>query len=106
MPRRSRATSPCGARSSRTLTSRRTIERRPMLPARSITAALPLLMLAAAAQAEPCLPPTPVPDFANAAIKTTDLGHRIYLLEGVGGAVGGNVTVADRDHRVITVDVM
>jgi hypothetical protein len=38
-----------------------------------------------------------VPDFANAAIKTSDLGHRIYLLEGMGGAVGGNVTVAVGD---------
>ena len=77
-----------------------------MLPARSITAALPLLVLAAVAQAEPCLPPTPVPDFANAAITTTDLGHRIYLLEGVGGAVGGNVTVAVGDDGVIVVDDM
>jgi glyoxylase-like metal-dependent hydrolase (beta-lactamase superfamily II) len=62
--------------------------------------------LSAAAHAEPCLPPTPVPDFANAAIKTTDLGQRIYMLEGVGGAVGGNVTVAVGDDGVIVVDNM
>src|SRR5215471_9318698 len=62
--------------------------RRAMLRTRAMTAALLLVTLTAAAQAEPCLPPTPVPDFANAAIRTTDLGHRIYMLEGVGGAVG------------------
>jgi cyclase len=73
---------------------------------RTITAALPFLALAAVAQAEPCLPPTPVPDFANAAIKTTDLGHRTYLLEGAGGAVGGNVAVAVDDDGVIVVDDM
>jgi cyclase len=73
---------------------------------RTITAALSFLALAAVARAEPCLPPTPVPDFANAAIKTTDLGHRTYLLEGVGGAVGGNVAVAVGDDGVIVVDDM
>jgi len=71
-----------------------------------MTAALLLVTLTAAAQAEPCLPPTPVPDFANAVIKTTDLGHRIYMLEGVGGVVGGNVTVAVGDDGVIVVDDM
>src|SRR5262249_27742803 len=50
--------------------------------------------LAAVAQAQPCLPPTPTPDFEKAVIKTTDLGNRTYMLEGVGGTVGGNVTVA------------
>jgi glyoxylase-like metal-dependent hydrolase (beta-lactamase superfamily II) len=77
-----------------------------MLRTRSMAATLLLLALAAVAQAEPCLPPTPVPDFANAAIKTTDLGHRTYLLEGVGGAVGGNVAVAVGDDGVIVVDDM
>jgi cyclase len=71
-----------------------------------MTAALPFVVLAAVAQAEPCLPPTPVPDFANAAIRTTDLGHRIYMLEGVGGTVGGNVTVAVGDDGVIVIDDM
>jgi glyoxylase-like metal-dependent hydrolase (beta-lactamase superfamily II) len=73
---------------------------------KSMTAMAAFVALTAAARAEPCLPPTPVPDFANAAIKTTDLGHRIYLLEGVGGAVGGNVTVAVGDDGVIVVDNM
>jgi glyoxylase-like metal-dependent hydrolase (beta-lactamase superfamily II) len=83
--------------------------RRP-IRTRSIAAALPFLALAAVATtvawAEPCLPPTPVPDFANAAIKITDLGHRTYLLEGVGGAVGGNVALAVGDDGVIVVDDM
>jgi cyclase len=73
---------------------------------RSMTAALPFVVLAAVAQAEPCLPPTPVPDFANAAIKTTDLGNRIYMLEGVGGTIGGNVAVAVGDDGVIVIDNM
>jgi cyclase len=72
---------------------------------RLMTAAA-LVALGAVAQAEPCLPPTPTPDFDNAAIKTTDLGNRIYMLEGVGGAVGGNVTVAVGDDGVIVVDDM
>jgi cyclase len=73
---------------------------------RSMTAAVPLIALAAIAQAEPCLPPTPVPDFDKAAIKTTDLGNRTYMLEGVGGAVGGNVTIAVGDEGAIVVDNM
>src|SRR5215831_12186320 len=72
----------------------------------SVIAAATLVVLTTAAYAEPCLPPTPVPDFANAAIKTSNLGHRIYLLEGVGGAVGGNVTVAVGDDGVIVIDDM
>jgi cyclase len=73
---------------------------------RVMTAAVALVALAAVARAEPCLPPTPAPDFEKAAIKTTDLGNRTYLLEGVGGAVGGNVTVAVGDDGVIVVDNM
>ena len=64
------------------------------------------LVLFGAAQAEPCLPPTPTPDFANAAIRTTDLGHRTFLLEGASGTVGGNVAVAVGDDGVIVVDDM
>jgi glyoxylase-like metal-dependent hydrolase (beta-lactamase superfamily II) len=71
-----------------------------------MTAAAALVALVAVARAEPCLPPTPAPDFDNAAIKTTDLGNRIYLLEGVGGTVGGNVTVAVGDDGVIVIDNM
>src|SRR5215467_10224528 len=73
---------------------------------RLITAAVPLIALSAVAQAQPCLPPTPMPDFETAVIRTTDLGHRIYMLEGVGGAVGGNVTVAIGDDGAIVVDNM
>jgi cyclase len=64
------------------------------------------LALAVVAQAEPCLPPTPTPDFDKATIRTTDLGNRVYLLEGVGGAVGGNVTVAVGDDSLLVVDDM
>src|SRR5262249_44141726 len=73
---------------------------------RLFTAALALVVLAAVAQAQPCLPPTPTPDFEKAVIKTTDLGNRTYLLEGVGGTVGGNVTVAVDDDGVIMIDNM
>ena len=73
---------------------------------RLITAAAVLVALATVAQAQPCLPPTPTPDFANAVIKTTDLGNRTYMLEGVGGTVGGNVAVAVGDDGVIMVDNM
>jgi glyoxylase-like metal-dependent hydrolase (beta-lactamase superfamily II) len=62
--------------------------------------------LAGIARAEPCLPPTPVPDFEHAAIITTDLGHRTYLLEGAGGTVGGNVALVVGDDGAIVVDDM
>jgi glyoxylase-like metal-dependent hydrolase (beta-lactamase superfamily II) len=58
------------------------------------------------AQAQPCLPPTPVPDFDKAVINTTDLGNRTYMLDGVGGTVGGNVTVIAGDDGIIVVDNM
>jgi glyoxylase-like metal-dependent hydrolase (beta-lactamase superfamily II) len=74
--------------------------------ARFIAAAAVLVALVASAQAQPCLPPTPVPDFANAVIKTTDLGNQTYMLEGVSGTVGGNVTVAVGGDAVIIVDTM
>ena len=44
---------------------------------RLIIAAAVLVALAAVAQAQPCLPPTPIPDFDNAVIRTTDLGNSI-----------------------------
>jgi glyoxylase-like metal-dependent hydrolase (beta-lactamase superfamily II) len=64
------------------------------------------LALAGVAQAEPCLPPPPTPDFEHAAINTTDLGHRTFLLEGASGTVGGNVAVVVGDDGVIVVDDM
>src|SRR5262249_42778357 len=81
--------------SHRQLATRRVTEEYSMRT-RMITAAAGLVALSAVAQAQqpPCLPPTPVPDFANAVIRTTDLGNRIYMLEGVSGTVGGNVVVA------------
>jgi cyclase len=71
----------------------------------SMTAAI-ALALAGAARAEPCLPPTPTPDFEHAVIKTADLGHRTFLLEGTSGTVGGNVSVVLGDDGVIVVDNM
>jgi glyoxylase-like metal-dependent hydrolase (beta-lactamase superfamily II) len=73
---------------------------------RSITAATVLVALFGTARAEPCLPPTPVPDFEHAAIRITDLGHRTFLLEGVSGTVGGNVVVIVGDDGAIVVDNM
>lgn len=73
---------------------------------RLLTVATALVASFGAARAEPCLPPTPVPDFEHAAIRTTDLGHRTFLLEGVSGTVGGNVTVIVGDDGVIVVDNM
>src|SRR5262245_36211892 len=73
---------------------------------RLLTAATALVALFGTARAEPCLPPTPVPDFEHAAIKTTDLGHRVWLLEGASGTVGGNVSVIVGDDGVIVVDNM
>src|SRR5215467_4928194 len=75
---------------------------------RMITAAAAFVALNAVAQAQqpPCLPPTPVPNFDSAVIRTTDLGNRIYMLEGVSGTVGGNVVVAVGDDGVILIDNM
>jgi glyoxylase-like metal-dependent hydrolase (beta-lactamase superfamily II) len=73
---------------------------------RLLTAATALVALCGAARAEPCLPPTPVPDFEHAVIRTTDLGHRTFLLEGTSGTVGGNVAVIVGDDGIIVVDDM
>src|SRR5215510_6903491 len=75
---------------------------------RLMPAATALVALANVAQAQqqPCLPPTPVPDFDSAVIRTTDLGNRIYMLEGVSGTVGGNVVVALGDDGIVLIDNM
>src|SRR5215475_1175626 len=75
---------------------------------RVMVGATALVALAGVAQAQqpPCLPPTPVPDFDNAVIRTTDLGNRMYMLDGVSGTVGGNVVVAVGDDGVILIDNM
>jgi cyclase len=51
------------------------------------------LLWTAAAQAQQ-------PDFSKVEIKTTDLGHNTYMLEGM----GGNITVAVGDDGIIMVD--
>src|SRR5690348_11442312 len=71
-----------------------------------LIAAASALVASSTARAEPCLPPTPAPDFEHAVIRTTDLGHRTYLLDGVSGTVGGNVSVVVGDDGVIVVDNM
>jgi cyclase len=45
-------------------------------------------------------PAAPPPDFSKVEIKTTDLGDKIYMLEGQ----GGNITVAVADDGIIMVD--
>src|SRR5262245_46615283 len=61
-----------------------------------------LLLLASSSIAQPFVPGNPRPNFATVQIKTTDLGNRIYQLEGE----GGNVVVAIGDDGVIMVDNM
>jgi cyclase len=67
---------------------------------RLIAAAAAIVALGAAAQAQQLQPLAPAPDFDKVVIRTTDLGNRIYMLEGA----GGNVTVAVADDGVIMVD--
>jgi glyoxylase-like metal-dependent hydrolase (beta-lactamase superfamily II) len=52
------------------------------------------------AQGQQLQPLAPVPDFDKTVIKTTDLGNRIYVLEGE----GGNITVAVADDGAIVID--
>jgi glyoxylase-like metal-dependent hydrolase (beta-lactamase superfamily II) len=51
------------------------------------------------AQAPPAAAPPP-PDFSKVEIKTTDLGDKVFMLEGQ----GGNITVAVADDGIIMVD--
>src|SRR5436305_1342905 len=67
---------------------------------RLIAAAAAIVALSAATQAQQLQPFAPAPDFDKVAIKTVDLGHRTYMLEGE----GGNITVALADDGVIVVD--
>ena len=67
----------------------------------SAALAAAIVMLAGAAGAQQPAPSSPPPpDFSAVTIKTTDLGHRTYMLEGQ----GGNITVAVADNGVIMVD--
>jgi glyoxylase-like metal-dependent hydrolase (beta-lactamase superfamily II) len=63
-------------------------------------AAAMLLALGAGAHAQQLQPLAPTPDFDKVTIKTTDLGNRIYVLEGE----GGNITVAVGDDGAIVID--
>jgi glyoxylase-like metal-dependent hydrolase (beta-lactamase superfamily II) len=67
---------------------------------RLTVAAAALLTLGALAQAQQLQPLAPTPDFDKVAIKTIDLGNRIYVLQGE----GGNITVAVGDDGAIVVD--
>jgi glyoxylase-like metal-dependent hydrolase (beta-lactamase superfamily II) len=67
---------------------------------KSTLAAAALVTLGALAHAQQLQPLAPTPDFDKVAIKTTDLGNRIYALEGE----GGNITVAVGDDGAIVVD--
>src|SRR6266478_2741905 len=51
---------------------------------------------AVSAQTPPAAAPPP-PDFSEVEIKTTDLGDKVYMLEGQ----GGNITVAVTDDAII-----
>jgi glyoxylase-like metal-dependent hydrolase (beta-lactamase superfamily II) len=52
------------------------------------------------AQTPPAATPPSPPDFSKVDIKTTDLGDKVYMLEGQ----GGNITVAVADDGIIMVD--
>jgi glyoxylase-like metal-dependent hydrolase (beta-lactamase superfamily II) len=68
---------------------------------RSASAAMAMFALGASALAQPQFQPaTPRPEFDTVQIKTTDLGNRLYMLEGE----GGNIVVAATDEGVIMVD--
>src|SRR5215831_15721521 len=70
---------------------------------RAFTALGATVMLAGAARAQTQPTPPPAPpliDWEKIQIKTTDLGHNTYMLEGQ----GGNITVAVGTDGVIMVD--
>ncbi len=59
-----------------------------------------LLTSAAFAQQPPATQAAPPPDFSKVEIKTTELGDKVYMLEGQ----GGNITVAVANDGIIMVD--
>ena len=67
---------------------------------RTKIAALAFLAWAGVAHAQGQATPPVGPDFSKVTVKTTDLGHNTYMLEGA----GGNVTVAVGGDGVIMVD--
>jgi len=66
----------------------------------AIVAASILLFSAGAQAQQQYQPSTPRPPFDQVEIKTTDIGNRIYMLEGE----GANITIAVADDGVIMVD--
>ena len=67
---------------------------------RTLLAAVVSVCLAVPALAQGQPTPPVGPDWSKITVKTTDLGHRTYMLEGA----GGNVTVAVGDDGIIMVD--
>jgi glyoxylase-like metal-dependent hydrolase (beta-lactamase superfamily II) len=68
---------------------------------RSASIVISVLALNAGVGAQPQFQPsTPRPEFDQVQVKTTDLGNRLYMLEGE----GGNIVVAVTDEGVIMVD--
>lgn len=59
-----------------------------------------IMMMASQAGAQQAAAPAAAPDFSSVQIKTTDLGHNTYMLEGM----GGNITVAVGGDGIIMVD--
>jgi cyclase len=70
-----------------------------MLRIRMTAVATAMLLGGAAIAQQPPTPPPPV-DFSKVEIKTTDLGDKMYMLEGQ----GGNITVAVAKDGIIMVD--
>src|SRR5438477_3710421 len=72
------------------------------MPMRIVFAALTTCLMFAAAHAQqtPAPPAPPLIDWEKIQIKTTDLGHNTYVLEGQ----GGNITVAVGSDGIIMVD--
>lgn len=72
-----------------------------MRPLAISAGATALMLRCVAAFAQPFQPQTtPPPDYAKTVIRTTDLGHRTYMLEGE----GGNMVIATGDDGLIMVD--
>lgn len=66
----------------------------------TVAVAFAIVFLSPGVIAQNFQPSTPRPDFSTVSIKTTDLGNRMFMLEGE----GGNVVVAVTDDGVIMID--
>jgi glyoxylase-like metal-dependent hydrolase (beta-lactamase superfamily II) len=58
----------------------------------------------AALAQQAALPPAPPQTFTTAVVRTTPLGHNIYMFDGMPGNIGGNVTLAVGADGAIMVD--